>query len=218
MTHAPHRFVPALSFDALTPLYDTLIQLTMRERAFKQRLIERAHLGSGQRVLDLGCGTGTLALLLREQVPSAEVVGLDIDPRILAIARNKAAAAGARMTFVEGSVTQPPFADGEFDRIVTSLVVHHLTLDEKRQMFAAARRMLRPGGEFHIADFGPPHNLYTRFVSLPFRYFDGEERTRPNLEGRLPELLREAGFMEVVANESWTTAFGTLVFLRARHR
>lgn len=215
MTHPPHRFVPALSFDALTPLYDTLIQATMRERAFKQRLIERAHVGSGQHVLDLGCGTGTLALMLHEQIPAAEIVGLDIDPRILAIARQKAADAGARIRFVEGSVTQPPFAEAEFDRVLTSLVVHHLTLDEKRQTFAGVRRLLRPGGELHIADFGPPHNLYTRLVSLPFRYFDGEARTRPNLEGRLPELLREAGFTEVTADESWTTAFGSLSFIAA---
>lgn len=215
MTHPPHRFVPALSFDALTPLYDTLIQATMRERAFKQRLIQRAHLGPGQRVLDLGCGTGTLALLLHERVPEAEIVGLDIDRKILTIARQKAADAGARITFVEGSVTQPPFPDGAFDRILTSLVVHHLTLGEKQRTFSAARRLLRPGGELHIADFGPPHNLYTRLVSLPFRYFDGEARTRPNLEGRLPALLREAGFADIVADESWTTAFGSLSFLAA---
>src|SRR5262245_2499174 len=73
-------FVPALGFDWLTPLYDPLIRLALREEAVKQRLVDQARIAPGMQVLDLGCGTGTLALLIKRSHPTARVVGLDVDP------------------------------------------------------------------------------------------------------------------------------------------
>lgn len=213
MSTQPKHYVPALSFDALTPLYDWAVALTMREQAFRTHLIERAALAPGMRVLDLGCGTGTLTIMMTAAVPGLNVIGLDLDPTILAIARRKAAARGAAVEFVEGSVVAPPLAPGSLDRIVTTLVLHHLTNDEKERCLAAARRLLRPGGSLHIADFAKPHHAYSRVAASLFRYFDGYERTAANLEGRIPEMMRRAGFTNVVEGEPWTTAFGTLGFI-----
>jgi ubiquinone/menaquinone biosynthesis C-methylase UbiE len=208
--------VPALTYDVLTPLYDWLIAITMREQAFKQRLVEQAHLVPGARVLDLGCGTGTLALMLAAAEPRALVVGLDADPRILGIARAKPVPAGATVTWALGSASAPPFAPASFDRITSTLMLHHLTLAEKEAALAAVRTLLRPGGELHVADFGRPHTTYTWLAAAVFRYFDGAERTEANLAGRLPALMTAAGFADVAETDHWTTAFGTLTFLRAR--
>ena len=214
-THT-HSYVPALAYDALTPLYDFVIALTMRERAFKRRLVEQTGLRPGMRVVDVGCGTGTLALMLAAAEPRAEVVGLDPDARILGIARDKAERERVRIEWVEGSAVAPPFPPASFDRATSSLVFHHLTTTEKQAAFAALRALLRPGGELHIADFGQPHTLYTQLAAAAFQWFDGADRTADNLGGRLPALLRAAGFSEVSETERWSTAFGTLTFLRAR--
>lgn len=216
MTEEQRHFVPALGFRLLTPLYDAAIALTMREGEFRKRLLEQLRLQPGHHVLDFGSGTGTLAIEVARRGGVARVVGLDVDPDVLAIARSKGRRAAVEVEWVEGSITAPPFASGSFDRIVTSLVLHHLTIAEKHDALVSARRLLKPRGELHIVDFGKPHTAYTRLAASLFRHFDGSERTGPNLDGRLPDLLGEAGFGDVALLDRMTTAFGTLEFLRAR--
>src|SRR5437763_5402641 len=89
------KYVPAAGFRWLTRFYDPFVAFTMREREFRQAFIERARIGANSTVLDVGCGTGTLAVMIKTSVPSATVVGLDGDPEVLEIAREKAAKAGA---------------------------------------------------------------------------------------------------------------------------
>jgi protein-S-isoprenylcysteine O-methyltransferase Ste14/SAM-dependent methyltransferase len=210
----PGDYVPALRLHVLTPLYDVAARLT-GERRLKRRLLERAGIGPDTDVLDLGCGTGTLAVMAAARVPTARIVGLDVDPAILAIARRKVGRAGVRVALVEGSATEPPFPPASFDRVLTTLVLHHLTTPRKRAALAAARRVLRAGGELHVADFGRPHTALMRLAAAAFRWFDGDEATGANLRGELPALVREAGFVAVEESERWRTPFGTLTFLRA---
>jgi ubiquinone/menaquinone biosynthesis C-methylase UbiE len=217
MTHSRSHFVPALGAEWLTPLYDAVAWLA-GDRTLKQHLVALARIAPGHRVLDLGCGTGTLALLIAESCPGAEVVGLDVDPKILALARRKIGRSGAAVELCEASATAPPFPAASFDRILTTLVLHHLTTEQKREALAAARRLLRPGGELHVADWGRPHNLLMRAAALTFQLVDGGETTRANLEGRLPALIAEAGFADVAETERWMTPFGTLAFVRAAVR
>lgn len=214
MSESTEPFVPALGSDWLTPLYDVFARL-VGERRFKRHLITCANIEAGHHVLDLGCGTGTLALLLREMCPGAHVSGIDIDPRILAIARRKIARAGAQIAVHQGSATEPPFPPASFDRILTTLMLHHLTTPKKRQTLAAAGRLLRPSGELHVADWGKPHNALMRVAALGFRLADGGEATEANLRGELPALIAAAGFCDVAETERWMTPFGTLAFIRA---
>ena len=215
MSHSTPHFIPALGRDWLTPLYDVFARL-VGERRMKRHLVELARVAPGHDVLDLGCGTGTLALIIREMQPGARVSGVDIDPRILAIARRKIERAGAAIALHEGSATDPPLPAASFDRVLTSLMLHHLTTAQKREALAAAHRLLRPGGELHVADFGKPHNPLMRALAHTFRLADGGESTAANLNGELPGLIAAAGFSDVRETERWMTVFGTLTFVRAR--
>ena len=212
--HAP-SFVPALGYDWLTPLYDPLVQLTLREKEVKQRLVDQAGIKGGMTVVDLGCGTGTLVVLVKQSHPDAHVIGVDVDAKILDIARAKIAAAGVAIELRQGLVQEVGLAPGSVDRVLSSLVLHHLTREEKIGALRALHTALRPDGELHIADFGPPHNLLMSLVSAPFRFFDGHARTNDNFSGNMPEVIRQAGFKNVAEREHRMTPFGTLVLWSA---
>lgn len=208
-------FVPALGFDLLTPLYDPLVRLALREDEVKRRLVEQAGIEPGMTVVDFGCGTGTLVKLLKEVHPDARVIGVDVDPKILEIARTKLDAAGIDVELRCGAIEQAGFEPGSVDRVVTSLVLHHLTADGKLSALTALRRALREDGELHVADFGPPHNLLMWAASSLVQVFDGADRVGVNLQGRLPQIIREAGFASVDDHGQVATPFGTLAFLGA---
>lgn len=214
----PSGYIPALDYDWLTPAYDALIRVTMPERAFKRRVIEQAHIGAGHTVLDLGCGTATLAIMAKRAHPDATVIGLDGDPKILAIAARKVTRAGVDVSLREGMAFALPFPDGSFDRVLSSLVFHHLTSDDKHRTLAECHRVLRPGGGLHIADWGKPHNTIMWLASWSVRLFDGPRTTADTVHGLLPQFAREAGFADVEETTRFATLFGTLTLLRGtRH-
>ena len=207
------RYIPALRFGWLTPVYDPVLRRMMPEVALKRRLIAQARIAAGQRVLDLGAGTGTLTVMIKQTCPDADVVGLDGDPRVLTLAREKATAAGVAIRFDHGLATALPYDDGTFDRVLSSLMLHHLTTDEKQRALGEAWRVLRPGGELHVLDFGPPQNAPAWLISLIFRRL---ERTADNIAGRLPGMFRQAGFSAVEQTEQYMTILGTLALYRGR--
>lgn len=210
-----HGFLPALGHDLLTPLYDTLIGLTMNERAVKQQLIAQARIAPGMTVVDLGCGTGTLAIMVEQTEPAAHVIGVDVDEKILAIARAKIAAAGAGVELRQGLVQEVGLAPGSVDRVLTSLVLHHLATEEKLSALRALHAALKPGGELHVLDFAPPHNALMSLVSTPLRLFDGHARTDDNFTGRLPAIIADAGFRDVTERGHRMSPFGTLAYWSA---
>ncbi len=213
---ADRSYVPALGFDWLTRFYDPLLALTLREKTLKGRLIDQAEIAAGHNVLDVGCGTGTLAILVKTRQPRARVVGLDGDPRVLEIARAKIASAGVDVEVREGLANSgPTFQPASFDRILTSLVLHHLTTEQKREALAAMYRWLRPDGELHVLDFGPPDNALTALLSRGVSWLDGATRLRDNLQGRLPDLMRESGFARADEVSRAFTPFGSVSFYKA---
>jgi ubiquinone/menaquinone biosynthesis C-methylase UbiE len=152
--------------------------------------------------------------MAKDAQPDATVIGLDGDPKILGIAARKVARAGVDIRLQHGVAFELPFPDASLDRVLSSLVLHHLTSEDKRRTLAECYRVLRPGGELHIADWGRPHNAVMWLASWSVRLFDGS-RTADNLQGRLPQLCREAGFSSCGETVRFATVFGTLALYRA---
>lgn len=207
------RYLPALKFRWLTPLYDPVLRWAFREQAMKSRLTADVALKPGERALDLGCGTGTLTLMLKASEPEAHVVGFDGDPAILERARGKAARIGAEITFQEGMAYELPYADGSFDVVVTSLMLHHLSQERKVRALREVSRVLRPSGRLHVADFGRPR---TRLMRSLAKVSEILEETSDGVEGRLPEMFHAAGLRDVEETAAFKTPLGMISLFRAR--
>jgi ubiquinone/menaquinone biosynthesis C-methylase UbiE len=164
MTTAHEPYLKAVYTDRLAPYYDVVARLGMRERHLKGRAIDLTQLAPGRRMLDLGCGTGTLVLLARRRHPDAMVIGVDGDPTILGIARRKARRAGIAVQLDEGMAYALPYADGSFDAVVSTLTFHHLTPSQQERALVEVRRVLRPGGRLVVAGLTLPHNRLMRLA------------------------------------------------------
>lgn len=207
-------FIPALRHEALTPAYDVLIRLTMPELRFKQELVDVAAIDTGQRVLDVGCGTGTLLAMIAERHPDALLAGVDPDPRVLQRAQRKIAQSGHAAALRQGSATALPYAAESFDLVVSSLVFHHLTCGEKLQAMREIHRVLAPGGELHLGDFGEPDSRVMQVVSFLTEKI-GREHVADNFAGMLMPMLEAAGFTMVEETGRLRSIFGVLRTIRA---
>lgn len=209
------RYIPALSFRWLTPLYDPLLKWGMREATFKRALIANAGFQPGMKVVDLGCGTGTLTIMIKQAHPDVDVTGMDGDSAVLAIAHQKATKADLDITLQEGLAFNLPYPDQTFDRVLSSLVFHHLTGENKQKAFGEILRVLKPGGELQLVEFGLQRTWLMRFISGLVSRF---EETGENLAGRLPLMMQEVGFESVSETRCQPTLFGSISFYQARKK
>lgn len=215
-TARPAGYLPAARFDFLTPVFDVFVRGTTRERTFKRRLLDGANLDGDLDVLDLGSGSGTLAVWAKERNPRIRIRGLDGDAAIIRQAVRKAARAGVDVAFDEGLSYQLPYEDASFDRVLSSLFFHHLVLRDKERTIAEVARVLRPGGELHVADWGEPRSLPAKAGAVAIRRFDGDEPTRDNLAGRLPELFEAGGLEDGAERDRIAAPLGVISLYSAR--
>ena len=216
-TNEQARFKPALGFSALTRLFDPVVAVVSRERTFKASVIAAARLAPGDAVLDLGCGTGTLALLAHAAAPAAHLTGFDADPVVLASARSKAGRAAAEISFDQGMSTALPYADASFDAVLSTLFFHHLSDADKRRTATEVARVLRPGGRLIVADLGRPQDRAMRVaVRVTTQLLDGTATTASSVDGELPGMLTAAGLVGVTVVDRLRTPTGTIETVTAR--
>jgi SAM-dependent methyltransferase len=211
-------YVPAAGWRAFTRLYDPVLAGVMREKQFRGEMLRRveADLPQGGAIVDVGSGTGTFALALKQRRPDAEVVGIDGDEEILALARAKPGAAG--IEWREGLAQELPVETESADVVTTSLMLHHLLPDDKRKALAEMKRILEPSGRLHVADWGRPSDPLMSGLFGIVQVADGFDRTADHRAGRLPAFIEEAGFGSVELYDSFRTGFGVVELLRASPR
>lgn len=213
-TGPPSRpYLPAAGHDWALPLYDPIVRL-MGLGPTRQRLIEQAHIRPGDRVLEIGCGTGSVVALAKRLYPQAEIVGLDPDPKALAQARAKSARAGLPIQFDQAFSDALPYPDASFDRILSSFMFHHLPKEAKTKTLTEARRVLRPGGSFHLVDFAPSRAGARGFL---MRVFHPDEALKDSEEDRMIARLREAGFAQAtrVTRQGLVFGFAQIIYYSA---
>ena len=205
-------YVPALGDRRLSPLYDTTISLMTCERTWRRAFVKQIDPEPRDVILDLDCGTGTLAILLKQACPSASIYGVDPDPDILTRAEAKARDKDLLIHFAHGFAQDTVMiATGvRPNKVVSSLVLHQVPLDGKRSTIFSAFAGLRGGGELHIADYGFQASPLMRFAFRQVQSLDGFANTQPNADGILPELMWEAGFEHVCENAVIPTPTGSI--------
>lgn len=203
-------FLPAAGHDWLLPLYDPLTQL-LGVGAARQRLLDQAGLKPRHRILDLGCGTGSMAVSARRQYPTVEVVAVDPDPRALARARRKAVRAGVAVRFDRGFGDALGYPDARFDRVLSSMMFHHLDAESQPAMLREVRRVLKPGGRLHLLDFAAAREA----GRLAGRLFHAHRRLQGNADWRVVNLMAGAGLGEPVKLAEQATLFGRIAYYQA---
>ena len=199
------KYIPALSLKWLTPFYDSLVDGPMSVMNMRKNLVKRMGELNGKRILDVGCGTGSLSILIKQTYPAAEVVGLDGDPQILETARSKSQKDALEIQFEQGMSFELPYPEASFDVVLTSFMLHHLNREDKQKTALEAYRVLRPGGQLFGVDFVEPQNPVGKTIQLLVRGF---ERVADNFDGFLPTMFRKAGFKGYLETRHYL--FGTI--------
>jgi len=165
-------------------------------RPNSRMVIEMAKIKSGDKVLDVGCGTGSLTLTAKSYVgASGSVYGIDASPEMIVVARKKAKRSNTDAIFEIGLIEKISYPEATFDVVISRLVIHHLPDDLKRKAFAEIFRVLKPGGLLFIADFNPPSNPVYAHVVLALV---GHRMMQTNVRV-IPPMLIETGFVDVAS-------------------
>ncbi len=206
-TPAAGRFLPTIA-------YDRLLALLTREATWRAKLLAALAPKPGERILDVGSGTGSLAILIKQIEPQTIVVGLDPDAEARGIAASKAEAAGVEIEWQFG-FARDAANFGRFDKVVSSLVFHQVPVAEKRAGIEAMFKAARPGGQVLIADYAEQRSWLMRQAFKIVQSADGRTNTQPNVDGFLgSELARICG-TSLPATWTMDTPTGTISMFSA---
>lgn len=175
-------------YDLMEWFFDTFV-FRGKLRELRQKTADLAHIQPGEKVLDVGCGTGTLAIEVEPRVgATGQVFGIDPGAQQIARARFKAAQRNLPIEFQIGVIEHLDFPDQTFDVVLSTIMMHHLSDSLKRQGLAEIARVLQPGGRLVIADFKRPEERPAQLI----RFGTGGSRMQ-----NLAALVMDAGFLQV---------------------
>ena len=211
-------YTPAAGYAAFTPAYDAAVRIVTRERVWRRLLVDQVDPRDRETIVDVGCGTGSLAIMLKRQAPGARVIGLDPDPEILELARAKAEGAGVQIEWRRGYARDSAAFRGEVDKTVSSLVFHQVSGDEKEAGLTAMFAAVRPGGEVHLADYCRQPDRLMRGLFRIIQTLDGYAATQPNADGAVERLLERLSGTPVEPTALVRTPTGAISLFRARKK
>jgi demethylmenaquinone methyltransferase/2-methoxy-6-polyprenyl-1,4-benzoquinol methylase/phosphoethanolamine N-methyltransferase len=173
------------------PYYDLMVSVTSLGHA--GMTVDNALIRPGNSVLDVGCGTGEVALLAKARTKAGRVYGIDPAPEMIAVARNKAARKKLDVDFRVGVIESLPFPDASLDVVTSSLMMHHLPDDLKARGLAEVYRVLKPGGRLLIADFMRPTQSLLNHVFIAVTRHQGVSSGLEVIQG----YLKDGGFSQI---------------------
>ena len=203
------NFTPAAGRFLPTSAYDRLLAMLTREASWRAALLEVLAPQDGERILDVGCGTGSFAVLIKQAAPGAEVVGLDPDDDARRIAKAKANAAGVQIEWQSG-FARDAASFGRFDKVVSSLVFHQVPVAEKRAGLTAMFAAAKTGGMVIVADYARQEHWLMRQAFKIVQSADGRTNTQPNADGFLEAELAIISGTPVKAEWSIDTPTGKI--------
>lgn len=212
---ANEKFIPALGYNFLTAYYDLTIKLTMPEKKFRGLLVQEVNPKPAEAILEFGFGTGANLLLVKKQNPACDLRGLDIDPKVREIAAYKLTKKALEITLDLYDGGTFPYQDNSFDKVYSCLVFHQLDAETKLKCLREIHRVLKPNGELVVGDWGKAQNKLMRLTFGLVQLLDGFRTTNDNVKGRMPGLIEQAGFKNVLVKRSINTAIGTFSYFKA---
>lgn len=210
-----NNYTPPLGYKALTPFYDLVIRYLTRESAWRSALVKQINPLPGDRILDVGCGTGSLLAVLAEQCPEADFIGLDPDIGALERASKKLNSPNVRL--IPGFLSKEAVPKGwQPTKITSSLMFHQVALEKKSEIAKIMRSLLIPDGELHIADYAMQKSPLMRAAfRMTVQQLDGVEDTKHNAEGILEKILVAPGYL-TEKTLSFPTATGSISLFKAK--
>ena len=201
---AERPYLPAAGRDLFLPFYDLVTKVIGGDKA-RRELLNQAHLRPNDRVLDIGCGTGTLAISLKQAYPGVQMVGLDPDPKALNRARRKASRACVDVRFDQGFADSLGYPSNSFDAVFSSFMFHHLETDVKQKTLSEVRRVLKPSGRLYFLDFEVQESASGHDH---WQLFHSHKRLKDNSESRILTLLTQAGLADAKKVATRRAIFG----------
>jgi ubiquinone/menaquinone biosynthesis C-methylase UbiE len=212
------EFIPALGFQWLSGIYDLIFRIFLPEKKLRGRLAEELNPKDGDEILEFGYGTGQNLVVVYARNKNIRLSGIDIDPAIRQIAahRIKRKNIPVALELYDGKTF--PFPDNSFDKIYSCLVFHHLAAVSKLHCLKEMNRILKPGGQLVICDWGRARSGLMRFVYYSVQLLDGFRTTEDNVKGLIPRFMGEADFANIKESGFINTAIGTLSYYCAAKR
>lgn len=204
------NYIPALKYNVLTTVYDVFVSLTLPENKIRNTIAQLAASNNPNSILEYGVGTASNCILLKNQLPDSSIVGIDVDEKILSIAKKKLDKLNHKIPLINYDGNKIPFNDESFDLVLASFVFYHLHPQQKLNAIQEMHRVLKPGGQLIYADWGKPEGLYSKMAFGLLCLVEKPLNTDAHKTGSYHTIIGNAGFTKSRIIKKYHTLFGTL--------